>query len=115
MEGKLNHQQQHAIPSGLHLRACFNKTMASNTHFRLCHGYLTKEESDGALLHLTWLPQSPDLNLLEHFTDMLMTLNYIYLRGDRTVKLQAKDFVMLRYVFSIGIRAETIIRITRVI
>ncbi|CAJ0937481.1 unnamed protein product [Ranitomeya imitator] len=32
---------------------------------RLCQGYLTKKESDGVLSHMTWPPQSPDLNPIE--------------------------------------------------
>ena len=37
--------------------------------FRLCQGYLTKKESDGVLLQITWPPQSPDLNPIEMVWD----------------------------------------------
>ena len=37
---------------------------------RWCKGYLTKER-DGVLHQMTWLPQSPDLNLIEMGWDEL--------------------------------------------
>jgi hypothetical protein len=39
--------------------------------YRLCKGYLTKKESDGALHQMTWSQQLPDLNPIEMVWDEL--------------------------------------------
>jgi hypothetical protein len=36
---------------------------------RLCKIYFTKKESDEVLHHMTWPPQSPDLNQIEMVLD----------------------------------------------
>jgi hypothetical protein len=48
----------------------FKRSMTQHTS-RLCKGYLTKKESDGVLHHMTWLPQSPNLNPIEMVWDEL--------------------------------------------
>lgn len=42
-----------------------------NQTSRLCKGYLSKNKSDGVLHQMIWLPQSPDLNPIEMFWDVL--------------------------------------------
>ena len=59
---------QHAIPSGLCLggrSVIFQQDNDPKHTSRLCKGYLTKKESDGALRQMTWPPQSPDLNPIQ--------------------------------------------------